>query len=89
MPTANRQRSRHDVRRFQPIFELELARGASVIARQKAITEIFEDVVQAYEETHLNVFGKLLAYRLSDLGDTVGSSAVFRRLPREPLPTNQ
>lgn len=96
MPTANRQRTRHDVRRFQPIFELELARGASVIAgtltdesRQKAITEIFEDVVQAYGERHLNVFGELLAYPLSERGDSRGSAAVFRRIPREPLPTNQ
>lgn len=96
MPTANRQRTRHDVRRFQPIFELELARGASVIAstltderRQKAIAEIFEDVVQAYGETHLHVFGELLAYHLSERGDTIGSAAVFRRIPREPLPKNQ
>jgi hypothetical protein len=96
MPTTNRQRTHHDVRRFQPIFELELARGVSVIAstltdesRQKAIAEIFEEVVQAYGETHLNVFGELLAYRLSEGGDTMGSAAEFRRIHREPFPTNQ
>lgn len=84
MPTANRQRTHHDVRRIQPIFELELARGASVIAstltdesRQNAIAENFEEVVQAYGETHLNVFGELLTYRLSERGDTIGSAAVF------------
>lgn len=96
MPTANHQRPRHDVRRFQQIFELELARGASVIAstltdesRQNAITEIFEDVVQAYGETHVDIFGDLLAYRLSERGDPIGSAAVRRRIPGEPHPTSQ
>jgi hypothetical protein len=45
--------------------------------------------VQAYGETHLHVFGELLAYHLSERGDTIGSAAVFRRIPREPLPKNQ
>lgn len=96
MPTANHQRPRHDVLRFRQVFELELARGASVIAstltdesRQNAITEIFEDVEQAHGETHVDIFGDLLAYRLSERGDPVGSSAVRRRIPSEPHPTSQ
>src|ERR1700751_5478171 len=90
MATLYRQRRPQNAWSYESIFELDMERGASVIAstlsdesRQKAITETFADLERFHRRVHLDIFAELLVHRLSERGDRAGAAAVHQRYLRD------